>query len=61
MKRGGVQEKGGGQDPLTPPSGHAYGCYYDIATIITLPVTLMCHYQHNNYLFKNLFCICVQE
>ena len=24
MKRGGVQEKGGGQDPLTPPSGHAY-------------------------------------
>ena len=23
MKRGGVQEKGGCQDPLTPPSGHA--------------------------------------
>ena len=63
MKRGGGPGKGGGQDPLTPPSGHAYDMYvvfstlliYEIDPLINDPYVefFCCNTMFDNTMFDN--------
>ena len=41
-EKGGSGKGGGGQDPLTPPSGHAYG-------VLIMPLSLKAILDHKRY------------
>ena len=58
MKRGGPG-KGGGQDPLTPPSGHAYGlCFVFWKADLNVNSSKYSCLKHAENLLNNRLAMC---